>query len=101
MSSLLLCLRVLARELRRESFQPLFLPLQPRLARPSALQIVADLYVQPAQRLGFELDQVAVLERVQAAVIGAQASTSPGSSGWIELTHSMQRGILCAMSLVL
>ena len=26
---------------------------------------------------------------------------SPGSSVWIELTHSMQRGILCAMSLVL
>src|SRR5207245_7150635 len=26
---------------------------------------------------------------------------SPGSSGWIEVTHSMQRGILWAMSLVL
>ena len=26
---------------------------------------------------------------------------SPGSSVWIEVTHSMQRAILCAMSLVL
>ena len=29
------------------------------------------------------------------------ARMSPGYSEWIELTHSMQRGILCAMSLVL
>ena len=53
-------------------FQPLLMPLQPRLPRPGTLEIVTDLKVQPAQRLGFDLDEVTVLERVEAAVIGSQ-----------------------------
>src|SRR5919106_3237597 len=70
--SLRVRLGVLAGELRGLSFQPLFLALQARLPCPRALEIVADLHAQPAQRLGFQLDEVAVLKGVQAAVIGSQ-----------------------------
>src|SRR5690349_6501014 len=69
--NLLLCLRVLTGKLRCESFQPLFLPLQPSLASPSPFQIVTYLDVQATQRFGFELDQIAVLERIQTAMIGS------------------------------
>ena len=66
------CLGVFAGELRGRHFQPFFLPLQPRLPCPRALEIVADLHMEPAQRLGFKLDQVPILEWVQAAMIGSQ-----------------------------
>jgi hypothetical protein len=66
--------------LRCLAFQPLFLPLQARLPCPDALEIVADLYAQPAERLGFELDQFTVLERAQPATplspINGEASAS-------------------------
>ena len=56
---------VLAGELRGLPFQSLLLPLQPRLSGPGALEIVADFHMQPAQRLGLELDEVAILERIE------------------------------------
>ena len=49
----------------------LLLALEARLARPGALEVVAHVEAQPAQALGLELDLVAVLERVQAAMVGA------------------------------
>src|SRR6266850_2103851 len=64
-------LGVLAGQLWRETFKPLLLSLQPCLSCPGALEIVADLHVQPAERLSFELDQVAVLKWIQTAVIRA------------------------------
>src|SRR5919108_3151904 len=65
-------LGILARELWGLSFKSLLLPLQPRLSCPRAFEIVADLHTQTAQWLGFELDQVAVLERIQSTMIGSQ-----------------------------
>ena len=64
-------LRILPGQLLRESLQTFFLPLQPGFPCPGALEIVADLHVQAAERFGFELDQITVLKWVQAAVIGA------------------------------
>src|ERR671925_464865 len=65
-------LGVFAGKLRCLPFQPLFLALQPRLPCPRALEIVADLHAQAAERLGFQLNEIAILEGVQAAVVGSQ-----------------------------
>src|ERR671919_588950 len=72
-----ICSGVLAGKLRSVSFQPVLLSLEPRLSRPRALEIVADLDMQPAERLGFELDDTAVLERIQAVVFGPMAQHVP------------------------
>src|SRR5581483_1530321 len=66
-----LLLRVFPRKLRRKTIPSLFLALQARFARPGAFEVVANFYAQAAERLGFELDRVAVLKRIQAAVVGA------------------------------
>src|SRR5579863_70229 len=60
---------VFAGELRRRAFEPLLLPLEPRLARPCALQRIADLDGEAPQALRFQLDRVAVLEGAEAAVV--------------------------------
>src|SRR5215472_421488 len=63
--------RVLASELRGRRIKALFLALEARLAAPRALQIVADAESELAQAVYFKLDPIAVLECVQAAVVGA------------------------------
>ena len=75
--------------------------LQPRLPAPGAFQIVTHVDTQAAEPGGLQLDQIAVLEGAQTAVVGACGDDIPGSRGWIELIHSMTRGILWAISLVL
>src|SRR5207244_10008399 len=62
---------VLPRQLRRGALQLLLLPIQPCLSAPGALEVVADVEVQPAQALGLDLDPIAVLEAAQPAVIRA------------------------------
>lgn len=64
-------LRVLAAQLRRDRRQLLAVTLQPRLARPGPLEIVADRYLEPSEALDFQLHHVAVHERIEAAVVGA------------------------------
>src|SRR3989454_5666092 len=63
---------VLPRQLRRRPFEPLLLPLEPSLAGPRALQVVADVQAQPAQPLRLQLDQIPVLEGAEATVVGAR-----------------------------
>src|SRR5258705_12717435 len=69
LSVLQLC--VLARELRRGALQPLLLALEPGFARPGALQLVFHADDEPAQPVHFQLDPIAVLERREAAMVGA------------------------------
>src|SRR3989454_10971538 len=64
--------RVFPRQLRRRPFEPLLLPLEPSLAGPRALQVVADVQTQPAQPLRLQLDQIPVLEGAEATVVGAR-----------------------------
>src|ERR1041384_2246659 len=52
-AALLLRRRVLARELRRRTFQLLFLTIESRLATPRALEIVLDVELQTAQPFHF------------------------------------------------
>src|SRR5438445_4081154 len=59
-------------------FEPLLLPLEPSLAGPRALQVVADVQAQPAQSLRLQFDQIPVLERAQPAVVGARGKDNPG-----------------------
>src|SRR5262245_51589493 len=61
--------RVLPGQLGRRSFLALVLAVQPGLARPGALEIVAHVEAQATQSLGLQLDAVAVLERAQATVV--------------------------------
>ena len=63
--------RVLAGQLRRRRVEALVLPVEPRLARPGALQLVAHVEAQAAETLDLQLDRVAVLEAVQPAMVGA------------------------------
>src|SRR3989475_10413864 len=64
--------RVFPRQLRRHSFEPLLLPLEPSLAGPRVLQVVADVQAQPAQPLRLQLDQIPVVEGAEATVVGAR-----------------------------
>jgi glucoamylase len=62
---------VFAAQLRRGHFLvTLLLALETRLARPCAFQIVAHRDRQPAQAFGLDLDLVAILEGIEAAMIG-------------------------------
>ena len=64
--------RVAAGRLRRVSaLAALGLPFQPRVARPGALEVVAHVDAQAAEPVDLELDFVAVLEGMQAAMVGA------------------------------
>src|SRR5262249_58198976 len=62
---------VLPGQLRCRAFLLLLLPVQPRLAAPGALEVVADVEGQAAHPLGLDLDPVAVLEATEPPVIGA------------------------------
>jgi hypothetical protein len=57
--------------LRCGAFKATLLAIQTSLPRPGTLQVIAHAEVQPPQSFGLDFDQVAVLERVQAAVIRA------------------------------
>src|SRR5688572_25167136 len=61
--------RVLAGELGRKPFQALLLVLEAGVSRPGAFQLVAHVHAQAPQALGFELDEIAVLQGAQPAVI--------------------------------
>src|SRR5262245_16904423 len=74
--------RVLAGELRGViALAALGVMLEPGNARPGALELVAHADPQPTQPLDLELDAVAVLERVQAAMIGAGRQHITGLQG--------------------
>src|SRR6266700_1994747 len=64
---------VFARQLRSGAFLTFLLPLQPRFARPGAIEGIFDAEPQSAQPFSFQLDRIAVHERVQAAVVGARS----------------------------
>src|SRR5690348_10027067 len=55
--------RILSAGLRRRRVEALFLPLQARLARPGALQVITHLEAQLAETRALQLDRVAVQER--------------------------------------
>src|SRR5258708_5380505 len=69
---------VFAAELRGGALQALLLALYPRFARPAAFEIVADVEAQAAQAFSFELDRVAVLKRIESAVVGARGQDVTG-----------------------
>ena len=84
------------------AFQPFLLALEARLARPGALQVVLHLDRQPAQAVDLQLDRY------------RRPGTPTARGGWCRWRgcrparargspeiHSMQRGILFAMSSVL
>src|SRR5271169_4449289 len=70
--------RVLAGQLRRDVrivagclLRRLLVHLQPRFAPPGALQLILDVEREATEAVDLELDLVTVLERVEAAVVGA------------------------------
>src|SRR5439155_2349108 len=63
--------RVLPGELRGRALLLLLLPVEPRLPPPGALEVVAHAHAEPTHPLDLELDEVAVLERREPAVVGA------------------------------
>src|SRR5215467_4166999 len=69
---------VLSGQLRRRPFQLLFLPIEPRLTAPGALEVVADVEAQPAELLGLDLDAIAVLEPAEPAMIRAGGKNVAG-----------------------
>src|SRR5215211_7909917 len=63
--------RVAAGELRGVFALALGVPFQARVARPGALEVVAHVDAQAAEPIDLKLDLVAVLEGMQAAMVGA------------------------------
>src|SRR6185436_4561990 len=63
--------RVLPGKLRRDGVEALVLALEPGLARPGALERVAHVDAQRAEARGLQLHHVAVVEGVEAAMIGS------------------------------
>src|SRR5262245_63531921 len=75
------CRRVLPGQLRRRSVLALVLAVEPGLARPGALEIVAHVEAQPTEPLGLQLDAVAVLEAAQPTMVGAGGQDVAGLQG--------------------
>ena len=69
--------RIFSGQLRRERIEPLLLPLQPRLARPSALERVLDVNPQATEPISLQVDDVLVVEGIETAVVGAGRQNVP------------------------
>src|SRR5271166_5954882 len=68
---LLLCRRVFSGQLRRDRRKLLAVPFEPCVARPGALEIIANSELQATEAGGFEFDRIAVHERIESAVVGS------------------------------
>src|SRR5215471_11316420 len=74
--------RILARELWcGQLLGSLVVHVEPRLPSPCALEPVAHVDAEPAEAFGLELDDVAVLEGAQAAVVGSGRHHVAGLEG--------------------
>src|SRR5438128_4627984 len=75
------CGRVLPCQLRRRSLESFLLPLEPSFPGPRTLQVVSHVQAQPAQPLRLQLDQVALLEGAEPAVVRSGGKDIAGLQG--------------------
>src|SRR5262249_44236161 len=69
---------VLAAELGRRALEALVLAVELSLPRPGALEVVPHVEAQPPQPLRLQLDEVAVLEAAEPAVVGPRGEHVAG-----------------------
>ena len=61
--------RVFAAQLRRNGTQTLVVALNSQLARPGTLQVIPHIDAKTPQALSLQLDDLAMLKRIQSAVV--------------------------------
>ena len=94
-------LRVFACQLRRGSVKSLILPVQACLPRPGALHVVLKLRFRLPRPSTSRSKVSPSIKELKPRWLVPVATMSPGSNGWMDVTHSMILGILWAISLVL